>query len=155
LRVAPLWTYVAFLVVSIVSGALLFPVGRRADRQGRRPVLLAGLAVATGGLLVLAYVHSLAGLFVAMVLLGAGGAALAVAPGAIVGDVLAGRGGTVVALFQMAGDVGSVTGPVVGGWLADGHGFTTAFAVAAAITALPLLPVLAAPETLQRPANPA
>jgi DHA1 family multidrug resistance protein-like MFS transporter len=85
------------------------------------------------------------------VLLGCGGAALAVAPGAIVGDVVAGRGGTVVAAFQMAGDVGSVTGPVVAGWLADAHGYAAAFLVAAAVAALPIGVVARAPETLRRP----
>src|SRR5213078_4573092 len=36
------WVYAAFLVVSIVSGALLLPVGRIADTRGRRPVIVAG-----------------------------------------------------------------------------------------------------------------
>jgi MFS family permease len=130
---------------------LLLPLGRIADSRGRRPILLAGLAVAVAGLATLPLLPSRFGLFLAMVLLGCGGAALAVAPGAIVGDVVAGRGGTVVAAFQMAGDVGSVTGPVVAGWLADAHGYTAAFLVAAAVAAIPIGVVARAPETLRRP----
>jgi MFS transporter, DHA1 family, multidrug resistance protein len=151
LGLSPSWTYLGFLSLSVVSGALLLPLGRIADSRGRRPILLAGLAVAVAGLATLPLLPSRFGLFLAMVLLGCGGAALAVAPGAIVGDVVAGRGGTVVAAFQMAGDVGSVTGPVVAGWLADAHGYAAAFLVAAAVAALPIGVVARAPETLRRP----
>ena len=38
------------------------------------------------------------------------------------GDVVGGRGGTVVAVFQMSGDLGAVLGPVVAGWIADSCG---------------------------------
>ena len=62
---------------------------------------------------------TLAGLLVAMVLLGFAGAADSVAPGAVLGDVVGSRGGTVVAVFQMAGDLGAVLGPVVAGAIAD------------------------------------
>ena len=65
------------------------------------------------------------------------------------GDVVAGKGGTVVAVYQMAGDVGSVLGPVVTGWVADSAGYGSTFAVCAAVCVLPVFAVLAAPETLQ------
>jgi len=85
-----------------------------------------------------------------MAVLGVAAAALSVAPAAVVGDVVASRGGTVVATFQMAGDCGVVIGPLVAGWLADAHGFTASFMVAAILTALPAILVLRAPETLVR-----
>jgi MFS family permease len=67
------------------------------------------------------------------------------------GDVVGGgRGGGVVALFQMAGDLGAVVGPVRAGWLADAHGYGPMFLVNAAVCAVPLLAVAAAPETLLR-----
>ncbi len=90
------------------------------------------------------------GLLLATVLLGVAGAADSVAPGAVMGDVVAGRGGTVVAVFQMSGDLGAVLGPVVAGWIADGAGYTATFAVSAAVCAAPVLAVVAAPETLRR-----
>jgi MFS family permease len=68
------------------------------------------------------------------------------------GDVVAGRGGTVVAVFQMSGDLGAVLGPVVAGWIADGAGYAAAFAVSAGVCAAPVLAVAAAPETLRRAA---
>jgi MFS family permease len=67
------------------------------------------------------------------------------------GDVVAGRGGTVVAVFQMAGDLGAVLGPIVTGWVADAAGYSPAFAISAAVCVLPVFAVLAAPETLRLP----
>jgi DHA1 family multidrug resistance protein-like MFS transporter len=154
LHLRPFWTGVAFFVASAVSAALLLPAGRYADQRGRRPVLLAGLSAGVAGLAVLAFAQSLAGVLAAMVVLGAAGAALATAPGAIVGDVVGSRGGTVVAAYQMAGDVGGIGGPLLAGWLADGHGYGVAFGVAAAIAALPLAVVAAAPETRTRTPRP-
>ena len=58
-------------------------------------------------------------------------------PGAVLGDVVGGRGGTVVAVFQMAGDLGAVLGPVVAGAVADAHGYGPAFAVSAAVALQP------------------
>ncbi|HEV7203415.1 MAG TPA: MFS transporter [Jatrophihabitans sp.] len=144
------WAYAAFLIVSLVSGALLLPVGRIADTRGRRPVIVVGLLVGAVGFVVLPAVPVATGLVLGAVLLGAAGAADSVAPGAVMGDVVAGRGGTVVAVFQMSGDLGAVLGPVVAGWIADGAGYGVSFAVCAVVCALPVLVVAAAPETLRR-----
>ncbi|MDQ6851214.1 MAG: MFS transporter [Actinomycetota bacterium] len=145
------WVYAAFLVVSLVSGMLLLPFGQVADTRGRRPVILGGLGLGAVGFLLLPSVATLTGLLVAMVLLGFAGAADSVAPGAVLGDVVGSRGGTVVAVFQMAGDLGAVLGPIVAGALADAHGYGVAFAVSAVVALAPLPFVALAPETL-RPA---
>jgi DHA1 family multidrug resistance protein-like MFS transporter len=142
------WVYAGFLVVSLVSGALLLPFGRVADRRGRRPVIIAGLLVGAAGFVLLPAAASLVGLLVAMALLGVAGAADSVAPGAVMGDVVAGRGGTVVAVFQMSGDLGAVIGPLAAGWIADWHGYAATFVVSAVVSAAPVPAVLAAPETL-------
>jgi MFS family permease len=148
------WVYAAFLIVSVVSGALLLPFGRVADTRGRRPVIAAGLLVGAGAFVLLPSAPSAVGLIVAMVLLGGAGAADSVAPGAVLGDVVAGRGGTVVAVFQMSGDLGAVLGPVLTGWVADDAGYTAALAVSAAVLAAPIAAVAVAPETLGRAAVP-
>jgi len=150
LGLSPGWVYAAFLVVSVVSGALLLPVGRIADSRGRRPVIVVGLLVGAAGFLLLPSVPVAAGLLVAAALLGVAGAADSVAPGAVMGDVVAGRGGTVVAVFQMSGDLGAVLGPVVAGWVADGAGYGASFAVSAVVCVAPVAAVAAAPETLRR-----
>ena len=142
------WTYAAFLIVSIVSGALLLPFGRVADSRGRRPVMIGGLLFGTAGFLLLPVTPTTTGLVIASAMLGVAAAADSVAPGAVMGDVVGGRGGTVVAVFQMAGDLGATVGPVVAGWIADWHGYAATFIVSAVITAAPVPAIMAAPETL-------
>jgi MFS family permease len=75
----------------------------------------------------LALSPNLGGYIVAMVVFGIGSGLLDVAPAAVVGDVAGKRGGTVVAGFQMAGDGGSVSGPIVAGWVADTWSYGAAF----------------------------
>lgn len=145
------WAYAAFLVISLVSGALLWPFGRVADTRGRRPVMAGGLLLGAVGFALLPVATFAGGLIVAAALLGVAGAADSVAPGAVMGDVVAGRGGTVVAVFQMAGDLGAVLGPVVAGVVADSGGYAATFAVSAVVCALPVLVIAKAPETLRRP----
>jgi MFS transporter, DHA1 family, multidrug resistance protein len=137
------WAYAAFLIVSLVSGVLLLPIGKVADTAGRRPVIVVGLVVGALAFLLLPTLPATA-------LIGVAAASDAVAPGAVMGDVVAGTGGTVVAVFQMAGDLGLVLGPIVTGWVADAAGYSPAFVLCAVVCALPVFAVLAAPETLQR-----
>ncbi len=144
------WAYAAFLVVSVVSGALLLPIGRVADTIGRRPVVIVGLLIGALAFVVLPAAPAAGGLIVAAALLGVGGAADSVAPGAIMGDVVGGRGGTVVAVFQMSGDLGAALGPIAAGSVADSAGYGAAFGLSAVVCAAPVLAVLRAPETLHR-----
>ena len=148
LHLSASWAYAAFLIVSLVSGALLLPTGKVADTVGRRPVIIVGLLVGAVAFLLLPGLPAIAGLVVATVLIGVAAASDSVAPGAMMGDVVAGRGGTVVAVFQMAGDLGLVLGPVVTGLVADAAGYSPAFVVCAVVCVLPVFAVLAAPETL-------
>jgi MFS family permease len=143
------WVYVAFVVVGLISGAMLWPFGRIADSRGRRQVILLGLAVGAIGFCALPAIPSLAGLLISMALIAVAGAADSVAPGAVLGDVVAGRGGTVVAFYQMSRDTGTVLGPVVAGWIADWHGYGLTFLVSAAIMLAAVPAVLLAPETLR------
>lgn len=148
LHLSAAWAYGAFLIVSLVSGLLLLPTGKVADTVGRRPVIVVGLLVGAAAFVLLPTLPAVAGLVTATVLIGVSAAADSVAPGAVMGDVVAGRGGTVVAVFQMAGDLGAALGPIVTGWVADAAGYSPAFAVCAAVCAVPVFAVLAAPETL-------
>ncbi len=142
------WVYVAFLITSVVSGALLLPFGQIADTRGRRPVIMGGLAVGAVGFVLLPSWTTVLSLVVSMMLLGVAAAADAVAPGAVLGDVVGSRGGTVVAVFQMAGDLGAVIGPIAAGAAADANGYGLAFAISAAVALSPLPFVLFARETL-------
>jgi MFS family permease len=153
LLLPPLWVGVGFVVLAACDAAMLLPAGHFADRRGRKPLLVAGCALAAAGMVLLAVLPSLAGYLVAMAVVGLGSGMLHVAPGAVVGDVVDGRGGTPIAAYQMAGDAGQVLGPLVAGRLADGPGFGAAFGVTAGVLAAAGLLALSAPET--RHADPA
>ena len=66
---------------------------------------------------------------------------------AMIGDIMPRRGGSLVAAYQMAGDAGVVTGPVVAGFLVDTFSYAAAFGMAAAALGLAAVLGLLAPET--------
>lgn len=141
------WVGIGFFVSAATQGALLLPAGRLADHTGRRPAMIIGATVATLSMGLIATFESLPLYVLAMALFGVGAAFLAVAPSAAVGDVVAGRGGTVVAAFQMTADLGAVTGPLVAGWLADTYSFGAAFAATTAVLAAGILAAAVSRET--------
>ena len=147
---SPIWTGVALTVFTLGNLVTLTVGSRIADRRGRRPVLLIGCLGSAAGTALLIFPASLVLLLVSMAVFGAGSGLLDVAPGAMLGDVAGGRGGTVVAGYQMAGDVGSLVGPLAAGALADSAGFGPAFAVTAAVLAAAAVLAFRAPETLVR-----
>jgi MFS family permease len=151
LGVSATWTGIGFFVSAAAQGALLLPAGRLADTVGRRPAMISGASVATASLLLLTFFESLPLYVVSMALFGAGAAFLSVAPSAAVGDVVHGRGGTVVAAFQMSSDVGAVTGPLVAGSLADNISFGAAFGATSAVLASGLVASVLSRETRHGP----
>ena len=145
-----IWTGVGFLVVAAINAGTLLPAGRLADRFGRRPVIVSGCLVAAGGMALLALLSGLGGYLAGLAVLGLGSGFLDVGPGAMLGDILNGQGGTVVATYQMAGDIGAVTGPVTGGYLVDVASYGAAFGVTAGVLGLAAVLGLFAPETRWR-----
>ncbi|HET8603119.1 MAG TPA: MFS transporter [Marmoricola sp.] len=126
----------AFLVSALVQTALMFPAGRWSDTAGRRPALITGAFVSAAGLALLAVGGSVWLALVAMAVFGAGSAYLGSAPAALVGDVAGRRSGTVVAVFNMASDLGAVIGPVLAGLLVDHGSFAAAFGLSAVVVAV-------------------
>jgi MFS family permease len=154
LRRDAVWTGVGLVVSSLGQAALLLAAGRLADSAGRRPAMLVGGVLTTVSTAMLALSTSVGVYVVAMAVFGAGFAFLGVAPGAVVGDVVGGRGGTVVAAFQMASDLGAVVGPLLAGWLTDTYSYGAAFGATAGVLAVGTLLALVMPETLRRPPAP-
>ncbi len=144
------WTGIGFGVVAVLNAAALLPAGRLADRLGRRPVIVAGCLMSAGGMVMLAFVPGLAGYLAALAVFGLGSGLLDVGPSAMLGDILGGQGGMVVASYQMAGDIGTVTGPVTAGYLVDVASYGAAFGLAAAVLGLAAILGLFAPETRWR-----
>lgn len=141
------WTGLGLSLSGLVNGVALVPAGRYADRRGRKPLLVIGLILLAISTALLALAGGLPLYLVSMVVFGPASALLSVAPAAIVGDVIEGRGGRAVAGFQMAGDFGSIVGPLLAGALADAYSYSVAFAVTAALLVVPLAVAVAAPET--------
>jgi DHA1 family multidrug resistance protein-like MFS transporter len=129
------WVGIGFTIVAFFNAATLIPAGRLVDRRGRRPVMVGGCLLSASSMALLALSPDLVGYVIAMVVFGIGSGLLDVAPAAVVGDVAGKRGGTVVAGFQMAGDGGSVSGPIVAGWVADSWSYGAAFWVTTGILA--------------------
>jgi MFS transporter, DHA1 family, multidrug resistance protein len=140
------WTGVGFWCVAGINGLVLLPAGRFADRAGRRPVLIAGCALSGSAFVLLATWESLPGFLVAMSVLGLGSGLLDVAPAAIVGDVVEGRGGPVFAAYSMSSDVANVVGPVAAGALAEAS-YAHAFGLTAGILGVAVVAGIAMPET--------
>ncbi len=150
---------IGLLLAAVANGVALYPVGRVADLRGRRPVLIVGATVSALGMALLAGAGSVALFLVAMIITGLGSGALHVVPPAIVGDVAGGRSATLVAGYQMAGDVGAIVGPLLAGWLVDTSGYPAAFGMTAGVLCIAALVGALSPETLrtpeaQRPAQP-
>ncbi len=145
-----IWTGIGFLVVAALNAAVLLPAGRLADRFGRRPVVVAGCLISAAGLIMLALLPGPAGYLAAMAVFGLGSGFLDVGPAAMLGDILGSQGGTVVATYQMAGDIGVVAGPVTAGYLVDVASYGAAFGLAAGVLGLAAALGLLAPETRWR-----
>ncbi len=109
--------------------------------------MLAGGLGASVALTLLVVLDTVPGFLLSMALYGLAAAALGVAPAAVVGDVVRGRGGTSVGVFQMASDLGAVGGPLVAGWLADEASYGWAFGVSAAVVAAGAVMSVRMPET--------
>jgi DHA1 family multidrug resistance protein-like MFS transporter len=141
-----IWTGVGFWCVAGINGLILLPAGRFADRIGRRPVLIAGCTLSGVAFVLLATWESLPGFLVAMSVLGLGSGLLDVAPAAVVGDIVEGRGGPVFAAYSMSSDVANVIGPVLAGTLAEAS-YAHAFGLTAGILAVAVVAGIAMPET--------
>jgi MFS transporter, DHA1 family, multidrug resistance protein len=143
-----IWTGIGFLLFAALNCAALLPGGRVADTLGRRPVIMAGCVVSAVGMVLLALTTGPEAYLAAMAVAGFGSGLLDVAPAAMIGDIIDRDGGTLVASYQMAGDIGSVVGPVAGGFLVDSASYGAAFGLAAAVLAGAAILGFAAPETV-------
>ena len=141
-----IWTGVGFWCVAGINGLVLLPAGRFADRIGRRPVLVAGCALSGFAFVLLATWETLPGFLIAMAVLGLGSGLLDVAPAAVVGDIVEGRGGPVFAAYQMSSDVANVVGPIAAGALAEAS-YGYAFGLTAGILGVAVAAGVAMPET--------
>lgn len=136
LLAGPSMTGLGLAVFAACNGLSLPLAGRLSDGWGRRPAMIAGALVSATALSILAFTDSLVLFFAAMVVGGVGAALQVVGPAAVAGDHAEGRKGSVLAAFQMAGDVGVIVGPIIVNFTVDSVGFSAGFALSAAIAVL-------------------
>lgn len=129
------------LVVSI-------PTGRLADRIGRRPLLLGGLALTGAGSIVIALSGSLGVLLAGRAVQGLGSTASWVAALALVSDLARpGRKGEAIGFALAANSFGAIAGPALGGIVGGAVSFEAPFLV---VTGLSLAMLVAGVVVLPR-----
>ena len=138
---------IGFTIAALLQGLLLLPAGNLSDTKGRPASLKIGtIVVLLGTLLLTIAVHPWMYL-VSMGIVGLGGAFLSTAPANIVADVIRGKSGQVIALWQMAGDAGMIVGPITVGILADLFSFRMAFFVTAIVFSVAVFSAFTLGET--------
>lgn len=142
-------TGIVMTVFAAANAVSLLVAGRLVDSWGRRPLLLSGLAVCAAGTAVMAAVPSLWWLCAMSVVAGLGAGMLAPAQQVVVADVVGSNrsGGSTLASFQMAQDLGAILGPIVTGFVAGWLGFGWAFALTGAVLAVGVIAWLGGRET--------
>ena len=146
----PTWFGVQFSAVVIANIALQVPIGRAADRIGRKPFLVWGLVLLVPSVLAQGLVTSPWTMLGARLVHGVS-VAMVFAPSlAIAGDLAReGESGTTLSVLTMAFGFGTAVGPLLSGAL-FGYGFLVPFAVGAALgVAALLLVVTQVEETLE------
>lgn len=115
----------------------MMPSGRLSDRIGRRPLIITGMIILALATMALALTHSVGIAFASTLVAGIGTGMVSPSQQAALADVMFGhgRGGPVLVTYQMSQDLGTVIGPIAGGFIADQWGFAAAFTVTAVLAA--------------------
>lgn len=113
------------------------PVGRLADRLGRRPLLLTGLALTGAGSLLIAFSHSLELFLFGRVVQGIGSTGSWVAALSTVSDLARpGRKGEAIGFALAANSIGGIGGPALGGIAGGQVSFEAPFLFVTGVTAV-------------------
>jgi MFS family permease len=141
---------ISLAVFAAGNAAVLLLSGRLADAVGRKPLVLVGLVVSGCGTIWLGYTDGVPAFLAASLVAGLGAGVLNPPQNAAVADIIGSerRGGPVLATFQMAADIGAITGPIATGVIADRLSYQAAFGLTGLIAMLASLMWLRAPETL-------
>ncbi|ALA67067.1 MFS transporter permease [Corynebacterium lactis RW2-5] len=124
--------------------------GRLSDRIGRKPLLITGLAINgifTGAIGLTSGAVALLALSAAA---GFGAGMINPSQQAVLADVIGSdrQGGKVLANFQMAQDLGAISGPLIVGAIVDAAGFTAGFLVCGTISLAAMVGWIFGRETL-------
>jgi MFS family permease len=136
LHEGPKWIGAGLAICALLQVAVLPYAGKLSDAWGRRTPLIIGEMLLAASLVLLWLSPSLISYLTCMAVMGVGAALCTTAASAAVGDITGGgSGGTVVAVYQMAADLGMVIGPLIAGRLAE-TSFTAALLVSAGVAVI-------------------
>jgi MFS family permease len=138
---------VGLTLSALIQGLFMLNAGKYSDVKGRKAALLLGGIFVMFGILMLSFTTNATLYFISMALFGLGSAYVGTAPGSVVGDIIKGRGGQVIAAWQMAGDAGMIVGPILVGLLTDYFSYQAAFLFSSGIWLIALVLSAALPET--------
>src|SRR5712692_1951390 len=121
------WLFSAYLLASSVTVPV---VGKLSDLFGRRPFYIAGLSLFLFGSAISGLSQNMRGLIAARALTGIGGGAMMALAVTTIGDIFSPRQrgrwtGLIVSVFGL----GSIVGPLVGGFITDHFGWRWVFLV--------------------------
>lgn len=141
---------ISMSVFAAGNASMLFLSGKIADTRGRKPVAVAGLVVSGLATIWMGFTGDMWMFMAASLIAGMGAGLLNPPQNAVVADVIGakGKGGPVLAGFQMVTDLGAIIGPMCAGLLADSFGFEASFAITGASLLLAVGFWFVAPETL-------
>jgi MFS family permease len=134
-------------ISAVMQGIFLLRAGRFSDAKGRKASAVIGANVVFVGVLLLTFSTHVWMFLLSMIIMGLGGSFLTTTPASIVGDVIRGKGGKVIGIFQVAGDAGMMVGPIIIGAISDVYSYRAAFGFSAAIFIVVLVLVYQIPET--------
>ncbi|MGH3937043.1 MAG: MFS transporter [Pseudonocardiaceae bacterium] len=147
---------VALSVFAAGNVALLMVSGKVADSLGPRPPVLVGLVLTGTATIWLGFAEGVPEFLLATLFAGLGTGLITPPHGAAVADVIGSkaRGGPVLAVFQMASDVGAIIGPIAAGMLADQFSYTAAFTLTGVVALIAAVVWLRVPDTRPQPETP-
>eukprot|EP01063_Lacrimia_lanifica_P041665 TRINITY_DN9779_c1_g4_i1.p1 TRINITY_DN9779_c1_g4~~TRINITY_DN9779_c1_g4_i1.p1 ORF type:complete len:465 (+),score=84.77 TRINITY_DN9779_c1_g4_i1:57-1451(+) len=140
-------------IISAPAVARIFvniPLGRAADRYGRKPLMIIGTLVGAVAACFTAYAHTIFTVVLARLLSGAGTAASMTGTTAYMADIttkIPGHRAKVLGGTQAVVTAAFVAGPAIGGFLAEVSGPRTAFLVVGGAMALSSVGFRSLPET--------
>jgi EmrB/QacA subfamily drug resistance transporter len=140
---------------ALMSGSLVLFCGSLADRLGRKWVFMSGLAVFTAASVIAAYAGSVTTLVLARGAMGIGEALIMPATLAVIGNVFepGAERTKAIGVWSAAVGIGTVIGPMVGGWLLTHYWWGSVFlinlpiGIAGLIAAALFVPNSRAPES--------
>ncbi len=116
-----------FTMISFINLAMVPFAGTAADRFGRKAVIMPSAALCVVAVIMVAMSSSVAFLVLAQVVQGIGSGIMGPAPAAYAADIAPeGSRGLAMGVFRTYGDLGTVIGPPLMGFVADSSGYNAA-----------------------------